>query len=203
MKEVLKELKHVFLDQVRDYKTNGIKYQIPNLLTLSRAIAPVIIIPTLLLGRIDIAVIELIIFAITDFLDGRIARKYNCVSSFGIKLDAICDKIFAIGLMIPAMIKWPILLINLMLELCISYINLVSEFKNNHPKSNIIGKIKTTLLSITLILCYIPDIYKHLVLMSSIITFAFQILAFLKYREIDIDKDKMKKIKIHIKKSSK
>ncbi len=95
--------------------------------------------------------------------------------------------------MIPAMIKWPILLINLMLELCISYINLVSELKNNQPRANMIGKIKATFLSITLILCYIPDIDKYLVLMSSIITFCFQILAFVKYKEIDIDKDNRKR----------
>lgn len=193
MKDVLKELRDEYIEQINDFKKNGIKNQIPNLLTFSRALAPIIIIPTLLCGRLDIAVLELIVFAITDFLDGRIARKYNIVSSFGIKLDAICDKIFAIGLMIPAMIKWPILLINLMLELCISYINLVSELKNNHPRSNMIGKIKTTLLSITLILCYIPNIDKYLVLLSSIVTFGFQILAFLKYREIDIDKDTRKK----------
>ncbi len=193
MKDVLKDFKKEFLKQVNDYKKNGIKYQIPNLLTFSRALAPIIIMPTLLLERLDIAILELIIFAITDFFDGRIARKLNCVSSFGIKLDAICDKIFAIGIMIPAMIKYPILLINLMLELCISYINLVSELKDNHPKSNTIGKFKTTLLSITLILCYFPNIDKYFVLMSSIITFAFQILAFLKYKESDTIKDKRKK----------
>ena len=193
MEDVLKELKEEFLKQVNNYKKNGIKRQIPNLLTFSRALAPIIIMPTLLLNRLDIAVLELIIFAITDFFDGKIARKLNCVSSFGIKLDAICDKIFAIGIMIPAMIKYPILLINLMLELCISYINLVLELKDNHPKSNTIGKFKTTLLSITLILCYFPNIDKYFVLMSSIVTFAFQILAFLKYKESDVIKDKRKK----------
>ncbi len=75
MKEVLNELKEEYLEQVRDYKKNGIKHQIPNLLTFSRALAPFIIIPTLLLERLDIAIVELIIFAITDFFYGRIARK--------------------------------------------------------------------------------------------------------------------------------
>ena len=195
MKDVLKEFKNEFIEQINDFKMNGIKKQIPNLLTFSRAIAPIIIIPTLLYNRLDIAIVELIIFAITDFLDGRLARKYNCMSTFGIKLDAVCDKIFAIGMMIPAMIKYPILVINLLLELCISYINLVSEFKNNHPRSNMTGKIKTNFLSITLILCYIPNIDKYLVLLSSIITFAFQILAFLKYKASDNNKDNIKKKK--------
>ena len=136
--------------------------------------------------------LALIIFAITDFLDGRLARRFNCVSDFGIKLDAVCDKIFALGIMIPAIIKYPVLLINLVLEGCISYINLISESKNNHPRSNMIGKIKTVLLSITLVLAYIPTIYKLIILVASIVTFMFQIVAFVKYREIDIDKDKNK-----------
>ena len=192
-------MKQIFTDFIKDFKDNvssikeyGLKNQIPNMLTFSRALAPFVIIPTLLINRLDIATIELVIFSFTDFLDGRLARKFNCVSEFGIKLDAVCDKIFALGIMIPAIIKYPVLLINLVLEVCISYINLLSESKNNHPKSNMVGKIKTTLLSITMILAYIPDIYKLIILGASIFTFMFQILAFVKYRGIDIDKDKTK-----------
>ena len=192
MKEVIKEFSREFRENAKSIKKDGLKRQIPNMLTFSRALAPLIIIPTLLFNRLDIAVVELIFFAITDFLDGRLARKYNCVTEFGVKLDAVCDKIFALGIMIPAMIKFPILLINLMLEICISYINILSESKNNHPKSNILGKVKTTFLSITLILAYTPNVDKYLVLMSSIVTFTFQIMAFVKYRETDIDEDKKK-----------
>lgn len=193
MKQVIKDFFNDFLDNIKCLKNKEIKKQIPNILTFSRALAPLIIIPTLLANKIYVAIIELIVFAITDFLDGKLARKYNCVSKFGVKLDAVCDKIFAFGIMIPAIINYKILLINMILEICISYINLLSESKNNNPKSNMIGKIKTTLLSITLILSYIPTIDKMIILIASIITFMFQIIAFLKYREMDIDKDKMKK----------
>ena len=182
-----------FKEQIDDAKKNGIKKQIPNILTLSRAIAPIVIIPAILCERIDIATIELIIFALTDFFDGRLARKYNCVTDFGIKLDAICDKLFVLGLMIPAIIKFPILLINLLLEFCISYINILSEFKQNNPKSNIIGKIKTFFLSATLVLAYLPNIDRIYILITAILTFNLQILAFIKYRDDDIKKDQMKK----------
>src|SRR5574344_737944 len=93
-------------------KEKSIKKQIPNLLTLTRGISPIIIIPTLLSNNIKLAIIELIIFALTDLFDGKIARKYNCISEFGIKLDCVCDKIFVIGLIIPSIAKYPILLIN-------------------------------------------------------------------------------------------
>ena len=193
MKEVVEEFLLDFKKHFGSIKNDGIKKQIPNILTLSRAIAPIIIIPTILLGKIEVAVIELIIFEITDFIDGKLARKFNCVSNFGVKLDAICDKIFALGIMIPAIIKFPVLLINLLLEFCISYINLLSELKNNNPKSNMLGKIKTTFLSITLVLAYLPNIESIYVLMASMITFMTQIGAFVRYRESDINKDKEKK----------
>ena len=182
-----------FREQYALIRHNEFKKQIPNILTLSRAIAPFIIIPTIMLGRLDIAIIELILFELTDFFDGKLARKFNCVTEFGKKLDAVCDTIFALGLMIPAIIKYPVLSINLILEFCISYINVVSEFKNNNPKSNIIGKIKTVFLSITLVLAYIPDGSKLYVLVSSIVTFMLQIWAYLIYREKDINEDKKKK----------
>lgn len=193
MKELVNGFIKEFILQIKDIKKGNIKRQIPNILTFSRALAPFIIIPTILLGKIGMAVIELIFFAITDFLDGRLARRFNCVTYFGIKLDAVCDKIFAFGIMIPAIIKFPVLLINLVLELCISYINLLSEAKDNHPRSNMLGKIKTTCLSITLILAYIPNIYGIYVLLSSIITSMLQIVAFVEYKDIDMDKDKEKK----------
>lgn len=193
MKELIKEFWIEFKEQVMCIKKGEVKKQIPNMLTFSRALAPFVIVPTILLGRLDIAVCELVLFELTDFLDGKIARKYNCVSSFGVKLDAVCDKLFALGIMIPAIIKYPVLLINLLLEFCISYINMLSELKNNNPRSSMLGKIKTAFLSITLVLAYLPDVNSIYVLMSSIVTFMFQIGAFVKYRESDAIKDKEKK----------
>ena len=193
MKEVIVEFLDEFRLQFKNLKKYGIKNQIPNMLTFSRAIAPIIVIPTVLFGKIKIAIIELILFELTDFFDGRIARKLNCVTDFGVKLDAICDKFFVLGIMIPAIIKYPVLIINLILEACISYINFVALIKNNDPKSNMIGKIKTGFLSVTMVLSYIPNIEAIYILMISIFTFMLQIIAFIKYREVDLIKDTKKK----------
>lgn len=179
--------------QVRDIKNGNIKRQIPNMLTFSRALSPFIIIPAMLFGEMKIAIGALIFFAITDFLDGKIARKYNYVSDFGIKLDAVCDKIFAMSLVIPAVFECYILLFNLILEIAISYTNLLSEAKGNHPRSTIIGKIKTTLLSITLILVYIPKTDIKIIFVASIVTIICQVITLIKYISIDMDKDRKRK----------
>ena len=193
MKKMVCQFSKEFKQQILSIKTEGIRKQIPNMLTLSRALAPLIVIPTILFGRLDVAITELIIFALTDCFDGILARKFDCVTDFGIKLDAICDKFFALAVLIPTVIKHPPLIINLILEICISYINMLSEFKGNQPKSNIIGKVKTVFLSFTLILSYVETVNEIYILMMSIMTSMLQIWAFVKYQETDISKEKEKK----------
>ena len=61
-----------------------IKKQIPNMITWSRL--------GLLAGSLGLFIAS----ATTDKLDGFLARKLNCVSSFGAKLDAVCDKALSI-----------------------------------------------------------------------------------------------------------
>lgn len=195
MKEIIKDFIKEFKEEVKSIKTKGIKRQIPNILTFSRALAPIIVIPTILMNKLYLAIIELAIFAITDFLDGKLARKYNCVSSFGRKLDAFCDKLFAMSLVVPATFKFHILLFNLIMEIAISYVNLMSLAKGNEPRSTIVGKIKTAFLSATLILVYIPGVNFNILFYFSIGTLILQVIALISYISIDMDKDKKKKLK--------
>lgn len=195
MKKAMKEFYNDFMKQVDDIKSGRIKKQIPNILTFSRALAPFIIIPTIMLGNLKLAILELVFFIITDFLDGKLARRFGVVSDFGIKLDAICDKVFAMSLVIPAVFEFSILIFNLIMELAISYTNISSELKGNNPRTTIIGKIKTTILSITLILIYIPKVDFDILFGASIITLIFQVITLVGYINIDANKDKKKKEK--------
>lgn len=199
LKEIIKDFIKEFIEQVKSIKTEGIKKQIPNILTFSRALAPIIVIPTILMDKLYLVIIELTIFAITDFLDGKLARKYGCVSAFGRKLDALSDKLFAMSLVIPAVFKFHILLFNLIMEIAISYVNLMSLAKGNEPRSTIIGKIKTAFLSVTLILVYIPNINFNVLFYISIGTLILQLMALISYKSIDMDKDKKKKLKNKVK----
>ena len=182
-----------FRKEFKSIKKKEIKRQIPNLLTLSRGLAPIVIIPAILFNKLFFVIILLIIFALTDFLDGKIARKYNLVSEFGVKLDAVCDKIFAISLIIPAIINHGIFIFNFVMEIAISYTNLLSYTKGNNPRSTIIGKIKTALLSLTLILSYIPNMNNLVIFIFSLITIICQVITLIKYINTDMEMDKNKK----------
>ena len=74
---------------------------IPNLLTLAR----IVLIPVLaiLVYKPEFAIAALalyIVCALTDFLDGYLARKMNAISAFGTFLDPIADKIFVAVLLL-------------------------------------------------------------------------------------------------------
>lgn len=166
--------------QIKSIKKDGIKRQIPNILTASRLIAPLFIIPPIMHEKMILAGIILGIFALTDLFDGKLARKFNCVSEFGIKLDAICDKFFVLGISIPAIYKNKLLILILFIELLISIVNISFESIGIKVRSTMIGKIKTTILSITLVISYLYK-KKIVLFISSTITIILQIITFIKY----------------------
>ncbi len=79
---------------------------VPNILTIARLILLPFIIVLLYLERevgvtaIWSALFLYIIAAITDFLDGWLARKWNQISLFGTFMDPISDKIFVAVLLV-------------------------------------------------------------------------------------------------------
>ena len=163
-----------------------IKY-IPNTLSIIR----ILLIPFILIFTIQnnmkLAIILTIIAAISDTLDGRIARRFNVVSKLGTKLDVIADKLFAGILIISLIIKFKIFIICLIGELLITIINVISYFKNLNPKTEYIGKIKATALYITIIIGFISTLnnsFKILIIPFIIITAILQIWSIVTYINI-------------------
>lgn len=142
----LKEMK-------KDLKNKNIKKQLANLFTFSRFFSPFILIPLYFSNHKYIFMIMVIMFALTDTFDGYFARKYNSYSLFGAYLDAVVDKIFVLTLLIPIFSNYMFIL--LFLELLISIINIYLFIKNMKPKTNYIGKVKTTFLFILIALLYL------------------------------------------------
>lgn len=140
---------------------------LPNKLTLSRLLMVVVI--TLLyfifgVGYINLFVILalFILASITDYFDGKIARKYNLVTGFGKLMDPLADKLLVIcALVILIDLEvvpyiW-LLIIVIARELMVSGIRLVAlEQKGDVIAADILGKLKTLfqMVSISMLLFY-------------------------------------------------
>ncbi|MCB1531662.1 MAG: CDP-diacylglycerol--glycerol-3-phosphate 3-phosphatidyltransferase [Alphaproteobacteria bacterium] len=78
-------------------------FNLPNLLTLFRlALLPLIIL-LLFIPASWAAAVALTLYvlgAVTDWLDGYVARKYNQVTEFGTFMDPISDKIYVVTIML-------------------------------------------------------------------------------------------------------
>lgn len=83
----------------------GVKQHIPNALTVLRLVLAAAFFATLNIFRYpdigqlwgNIAIAMFVAAAITDALDGALARRWDVVSTFGRVMDPFCDKILVLG----------------------------------------------------------------------------------------------------------
>ena len=69
----------------------------PNKLTMGRILAIPVFIVVFLMGYNYAAAVIFILAALTDMLDGHIARKYNLVTNFGKLMDPLADKLLVMS----------------------------------------------------------------------------------------------------------
>lgn len=101
-----------------------------------------------------------IIFAvamISDFIDGRLARKFNATTNLGKFLDPLADKALVLSVCIAftsidlfsSLVTWSTILI-LLRELLVTGLRLSAASKGTVVAANWWGKIKTALQGVTL-----------------------------------------------------
>jgi len=99
---------------------------IPNILTLSRIPLLFIIVGLLCLNTCiaNFSAFSLfLIAAISDWLDGYIARKVGAVSNFGKLMDALTDKIIMVGLFVALLgLKWGNTTETLLPQFCVFFV---------------------------------------------------------------------------------
>lgn len=153
MKEQIEKYKQLFSLMLQDLKTQGKRHkQIPNILTLSRLTAPLIIIPLFITGNFMTAFYSIAAFSLTDALDGFIARTFHLTSDLGRDLDAVADKLFAATLLISLSTVNPIYLISLLMEIVIGSICANKKMNKIDIRTCKVGKLKTILLDVSIVL---------------------------------------------------
>ncbi len=135
----------------------------PNKLTILRIImVPLFMVSLMLTKCVDNETADLVLYlvsavlfggaAITDFIDGKMARKYNLVTNFGKFMDPLADKFMVIGALIAAAFVYDNLRLGLLItiaitvfrELAVSGVRLVAVNADNVVIAAATpGKIKT------------------------------------------------------------
>lgn len=129
-----------------------------------------------------------LIGGISDYFDGRCARKYNAFSEYGKKLDQIADKTFATSLSLLLLSVNNFFIITFLMELFIIIINALYnlKFKNINNDSNIIGKLKQWPLFGLLFIGFFANInyiFYNITCILFILTTFMQFLTILSYIE--------------------
>jgi len=129
---------------------------IVNSITGTRFLASFLILPIFkALGGIGAAIYSGIFLA-TDFIDGKLARKFKASTFFGAAFDGATDKTFGILSFGILMTQNPIVFsIPLLLETMIVLAQNKKMKKGMNVKTNMIGKIKTVFLGLSVVASFI------------------------------------------------
>ena len=157
------------------------KMNLPNKLTVLRLLlVPVILVVMLLPYSILNNIIALIVFSgasITDYFDGKIARRDNLITDFGKFLDPLADKFMVIsaifGIVCRAYVAqddWMfwifmgMLIVTIFRELAVASIRLIASTKANVVvAANMLGKVKTVTQIICIILALVEPVAHDLI----------------------------------------
>lgn len=164
---------------------------IPNLLSLFR----LVLIPVYVVIYLNatetadyyIAAGILAVSCLTDLIDGKIARRYNMISTVGKVLDPIADKATQFTLIICLTVKHPVLLYLVWLFVIKEGFQLIAGLVNLKkgrilPGALLPGKICTTVLFASLILLVLlPGLSEQVVDIIAVIDAAFMLFAFGSY----------------------
>ena len=123
---------------------------LPNILTLSRVPAKFAIVALMYrrwTGAASIAFWLFIAGAVSDWLDGYVARKQGIVSDFGKLMDALTDKIMVIGIMVALVdrnyVPIALVLVTLCREFMVSGLRMLAAAKGVVVPADRGGKTKT------------------------------------------------------------
>ena len=177
------------------------KKNIPNIITISRIISLILGFIFFIKDNIVVSLILYIYGAVSDMIDGYLARKLDAYSKMGQYLDAISDKLYFLSLIIILLLnKNYLIIIPLIMEIIISVINYLTIRKYKTVFTERVGKHKTTLLMLTLILGVLTikiNNLKYMYILFLLLTTYFHIQTIIAY--INLLNNKSNKIVLDLK----
>ena len=174
---------------IKDWKKEI--FTIPNLLSLFRlALIPVYM--SVYMNAVEswqffTAGTILAVSCITDLIDGKIARRYNMISTIGKVLDPVADKATQFTLTLCLSIDYPVLrpvLILFVIKEGFQLIVGIINFRKGKmlPGALMAGKICTTILFVSLIaLVLFPGLPHSAVAVIALVDTGFLIFSFISY----------------------
>lgn len=166
-------------------------FTIPNILSFFR----LLLIPVYILIYLNAedsfqfisAAAILALSCLTDMVDGKIARKYNMVSTLGILLDPVADKATQFSITLCLSLKYPVLYPVLLLFVIKEGFQLIAgiiAYINGKmlPGALLIGKVCTTVLFVSLIgLVLFPELPGTAVNLIAVVDACFLAVSFIGY----------------------
>lgn len=152
------------------------KLNTPNKLTIARIIITPVFLAVLmwetLPHRFLIAALVYSIAAVTDAIDGKLARKNNQITNFGKLLDPIADKILTtsalLGFMTMGLCNIWIVMIVLTREFTIASIRMIAAANGVVIPANYWGKLKTvSQMVFTILIMLLGEAYQYVPQLSS------------------------------------
>lgn len=137
---------------IRELFRKGQVWTIPNIMSLFRIVLlPFLIWAYVGLHNTTLTIILLAVSALTDILDGKIARKFNMVSDLGKALDPVADKLTQVSMVLCLAFKYKLMWILLGLcvirETCMFILGLISMKRTGRVYSaRWYGKVSTAVL---------------------------------------------------------
>ena len=131
---------------------------LPNKLSIARALCIPVIVVLLYMNddacRIAAGIL-FILAALTDLLDGKIARKYNLITDFGKFIDPVADKLLVLTTLVMLvrgglMEAWVVVVI-LCRELAVDGLRMVAVGQGKVIAAGPLGKWKTTFQMVTIV----------------------------------------------------
>jgi len=144
-----------------------------NIITFSRLLIVPVLIYTILKEYTVISAVLVVLAVLSDWLDGIIARKYNAVTKHGELLDPAVDKIFTISVLVAFVemkyISTYLVFLIVTREMLVTWMRSVLVNKNIVVPASYLGKVKTTIQLIAILLLSLKFIFLgNLVLWVSI-----------------------------------